>query len=273
MSDLRRVAPLPLPGAAPADIGPCPEVRLVAPTSLWIDGKYQRDLSRASMSLLHKMVKEFAWNRMKVPNVTEVDGELHLIDGQHTAIVAATLRVPLIPVFVVEAADTAVRAMAFVGLNRDRVTVNPFHIHRALTAAGDEMAKNIEEACRRSGVRIRMAINQASAVAEGDTAALGYIRGMVKRLGVDMAADGLRILVKAKRAPITAPEIRAVQQVFMSYRDIDAEQLVRIIRADGDAGLISAHTQAKVTAVPVYQALVDRWKTKGMSGVRRHAAG
>lgn len=131
MSDLRRIAPLPLPDVEPADIGPCPEVRSVAPTSLWVDGKYQRDLSRASMALLRKMVKGFAWSRMKVPNATEVDGELHLIDGQHTAIVAATVGVPLIPVFVVGTDSAAERAQAFVGLNRDRVTVNPFHVHRA----------------------------------------------------------------------------------------------------------------------------------------------
>lgn len=267
---LRPVAALPLPDISAIDLGPRPEIRWVAPTSLLVDETYQRNLSKSSMELLRKAVREFAWAKMKIPNVVEVRGKLHMIDGQHTAIAAATVRAAEIPVFIVIAAEIADRANAFVGLNTDRVTVSKFNLHRAQVAAGDPHSIGVDEVCRRSGVRLRAAINQSSLVAEGDTVAVGVIRSAVKKHGVDRAAKGLAILVKAKRAPISAAEILAIMAVLESP-DIDIVQLTRIIRIEGDAGLISAQTQAKVTRAPVWRALIDRWKMKGLSGVRRSA--
>lgn len=269
---LRSVVPLPLPGIVTPDLGPRPEIRWVNPATLLVDETYQRGMSRASVALLSKMVKEFAWNRMKVPNTVEVNGGLHLIDGQHTAIVAVTLRIPEIPVFVVLGEHIADRARAFVGLNRDRVTVTPFNIYRALLASGDEEAVTMDEVCKRANVRLRAAINQSSAVAEGDTTAIGVIRGLVKRRGALLARQVLETLVVAKRIPITAPEIQAVERVLcVEYSGVDLERLARIIRIDGDSGLISAQTQSKVTKVAVWSALVDRWKMKGLKGVKRAA--
>ena len=269
---LRPVVPLPMPDIVEPDLGPRPDIRWVSPASLLVDETYQRGMSRASVALLNKMVRNFAWNRMKVPNVVEVEAGLHLIDGQHTAIVAATLRVPEIPVFVVQAPQLAERARAFVGLNQDRVKVNPFNIYRALLASGDADAVAMDAVCKSAGIRLRAAINQTSAVSPGDTSAIGVIKGLVKRRGTEVATQVLEVLVNAKRAPISGPEIQAVEKVLcVEFKGVDAEQLMRIIRTEGDSGLISAHTQAKVTAAPVWRALVDRWKMKGLKGVRRVA--
>ena len=61
---------------------------------------------------------------------------LKVIDGQHTAIACASHpSIELIPVMIVEAADTAVQAAAFVGQNTERLGVTALQIHRAAVVA------------------------------------------------------------------------------------------------------------------------------------------
>jgi hypothetical protein len=99
------------------------QLKWLAPTDLLVDATYQRDLSERSMRLIRKMIENFSWNRMKPPIVVQVGpASLHIVDGQHTAIVAASIGIPQIPVFVVKAEGLDERARAFVGHNTDRVS-------------------------------------------------------------------------------------------------------------------------------------------------------
>jgi hypothetical protein len=267
---LRRITPIPMAGIVTPDLGPKPSVEWVKPTDLYVDGTYQRDLSRRSGQLIAKLVKEFAWNRMKLPIVVRAGDKMHVLDGQHTAIVAATLRIPEIPVFVVVAESVDERARAFVGHNTDRIRVSTVDIHHALVASGDPDAMDVDAVCRRAKVRIRM-MNQLSAVAEGDTMAVGTISKMVKSRGVIPARQVLEVLVKAKRAPINSVEIKAVEQIMcVERRGVDLDKLVRIIRADGDSGIRSAQSHAKIARIPFWKALVARWVEK-VPNVRRVA--
>lgn len=95
--------------------------------------------------------------------------------------------------------------------------------------------------------------------------ALGIIRRMVLKQGVIKSRQVLETLVAAKRIPISAAEIQAVENVVcVLHPGIDLSRLARIIRIDGDSGLLSAHTHSKVATIPVWRALVERWKTKGL---------
>lgn len=257
---LRRIEPLPLPDVRARFLGERPSLIWVKPTDLYVDGTYQRDLSRRSFKLIAKMVEEFAWDRMKPPIVVEEDGKRHVIDGQHTAIAAATLFVPEIPVFVVQAAGIDRRARAFVGHNTDRITVHPMDIYRALVTSGDEDAVTVQQVCKRAGVRLRH-VTANTAIAEGDCAAVGTVRQVVKARGAMRSRQILEVLVKAKRAPITASEIKAVEYVLcVATPDIDLDRLSRIIRIDGDAGLMAAQSHNKLTKLPVWKALIERWR-------------
>lgn len=267
---LRRIEPLPLPNVRARYLGPRPSLVWVKPTDLFVDGTYQRDLSRKSIALVIKMVEEFAWERMKPPIVVEADGRYHVIDGQHTARAAATLCVPEIPVFVVQAPSMDKRARAFVGHNTDRVTVHPMDIYRALVASGDEDALTVQSVCKRAGVRLRH-ITANTAVADGDCAAVGTVRQVVGRRGAMRSCQILEVLVRAKRSPITAAEIKAVEYVLcVSTPDVDQERLSRIIRIDGDAGLMAAQSHNKLTKLPVWKALIERWR-RSMKDVRSAA--
>lgn len=267
---LRRIQPIPYKPLAPLALGPKPSVHWVSPLDLWVDDTYQRDLSRRSGQLIAKMIKEFAWNRMKLPIVVRAEGKFHVIDGQHTAIVAATLRIPEIPVFLVSAPAVDERARAFVGHNIDRIKVSPIDIHHALVASGDPDSMEVDTVCQRAKIRIRT-INQSSAVAEGDTMAIGTIKQLVAKRGVMGARQVMDVLVKAKRIPIVAAEIKAVEQIMMvDRRGVDPEKLIRVMRADGSSGLRSAMSHAKIARIALHKALAARWLEK-IPNVRRAA--
>lgn len=146
-STLRAIKPLEIPGLKPAKVdGERPSLKWVAPTSLLVDATYQRDLSERSIRLIRRMIENCAWNRMKPPIVVQVGpATFHIVDGQHTAIAAASLGITEVPVFVVKANQVDERARAFVGHNSDRIVVSSFDIYRALLAAGDPDAQLGEE--------------------------------------------------------------------------------------------------------------------------------
>lgn len=260
---LRKVAPLNLPNLPKGNAaGTKPSLEWVAPTALLIDETYQRDLSERSMRLIRKMLEGFAWNRMKPPIVAKVDGGLHVIDGQHTAIVAATLGLPEIPIFLVDAPSVDERARAFVGHNTDRVIVQPISIYHALVAAGDPDALDVAATCRRAGVRIRY-VTASTLVAEGDTMAVGTIRSLVRRRGVMLARKTLEVLVKAKRAPIGAAEIIAVEKIVCEdAKGLNPDELIAVIRVDGDHGIRDARARALDDGIPQWRALKERWLPK-----------
>lgn len=260
MSKLRRIQPMLMPDgiAKASELGKKPVLRWVAPTDLYVDETYQRDLSRKSIKLIRGMVERFAWNRMKPPIVVDAGEALHVVDGQHTAIAAATLHIPQIPIFVVDAGSLDERARSFVGHNTDRITVSPIAIHKALQAAGDPDATDVANVCKRAGIRLRV-LNQSVVPAEGDTMAIGTIQKMVARRGVLKARIALECLVKARRAPVSAEEIRAAEHLICEGGG-DPEQLVAAIRIEGDKGLNAARAKAASERSPIWRALAARWE-------------
>lgn len=105
MTATRTIQPLDLPNLTPGGISSArPQFQWVAPTSLLVDEVYQRNLSRGSIELIRKIVARWDWNRFKPPVVAMTDEGLEVIDGQHTAIAAATHpEITEIPVMLAEA--------------------------------------------------------------------------------------------------------------------------------------------------------------------------
>lgn len=214
----RTIRPLPLAEsllAATVDPGPLPVIEYVDPRTLFVEDGYQRQLSERSVALIHRIVREFDWRAFKPPIVARsADGVMMVIDGQHTAIGAASHpHVPLIPVVVVEAGAMIDRAQAFLHHNRDRVGMTAMQIHHAALAAGDEIAMAVNDACRRAGARI-LRNPQAGVTRIGDTMAVTTIATICRQRGVVFTARLLKILVEAGQAPIDALSVRAVFELL-----------------------------------------------------------
>jgi hypothetical protein len=263
VDNLRKIKPLeewPDGLQSTIDPGKEPEFRWVAPTDLYVDETYQRDLRERSRKLIEKIALNFVWCRLKPPIVVELpDGTMHCIDGQHTAIAAATRRVPLIPVIVVVADTIEMRAAAFVGHNRDRIVMDPLDVYKGLLKANDPDAMDINNVCTRAGVRIRQ-VQMRGAHAVGDCAAVFVIGNMIKRHSPMKARKVLEALVKAGRGPITRTEVDAVEATMLvKFPDVSTEEMAKAIMIVGDEGLIRARVKAASEKRPQKYALYEAY--------------
>jgi hypothetical protein len=243
----------------PIQLGQRPELRWVAPQELLVDETYQRDLTKRSRSLIGKMVAEFAWRKMKPPIVVDTGDGLHCIDGQHTAIAAATLGLEAIPIFVVGAASMLERADSFVSHNKNRIVMTPMDIWRAKCAAGDPDALDVVNACRRAGVNLKL-INTNMRVDIGDSAAVSTISRLIKRQGPQKGRSVLEALVKGGRAPISAAEIDATEAAMLLVRPATTvDEMASVIKALSDHGVVEARVSAAAEGKPQKHALFESY--------------
>lgn len=261
---LRAVVPISLIGlepTTPTSTGPIFE--WVAPETLLVNEAYQRDLSDRSIKLIRKIVAGWDWTKFKAPVCSLGENGLEIIDGQHTAIAAATHPgISQIPVMIVETETVAARADAFIGQNLDRLGVTKMQMHRAAVASGDRDALTIDEVCLRSGVRLLMAKPHRWKV--GDSVAVVGIAGLIDRRRAVGARKVLDVLVAADAAPVTANGIKAVEMILFDteYADADPDHLATAIRASGDAGEREAAVFSSAHRVPLWKALGVVWFKK-----------
>ena len=177
-----------------------------------------------------------------------------MIDGQHTAIAAASHPgIGEIPIMVVAADDQATRASAFVGHNQDRLGVTPMQLHYAKVTAGDPLAIAVQSACEESGASIVRNNFGGKKWKPGETTAVSSIGKLVAQNGHEMAVRVLRILVGAGRGPVMSDEILAVRQLLT-----DADR-AEMLDDDALARTIAAKTPAQ------WKATAERTVRKGLS--------
>lgn len=224
MKGLRSIRPLSresLRGLEPGvvDKKVVPKFEWVDPKTLYVEEGYQRDVAEAGTTLIRKIYSAFNWARFKPPvcvRAPEFGNSLICIDGQHTAIAAASHPgIDKIPVMVVSASDVQLRAASFVGHNRDRIALTPPVIYHGELAAGDPIALLVDRACRSAGVTVlHKSINLRDKQPVGVTIAIGTMKAVGRKRGEEALARVLRVLVAAGRGPIKADEIAAVALIL-----------------------------------------------------------
>lgn len=208
----------------PADVEPNqpetapPEVLWVSPACLLVDDRYQRDLSRRSVELIMRVVSDFDWRRFKPPVVVRAsDSPDHfdIIDGQHTAIAAATHGgIEKIPVLLISAEAIEARAKAFLGHNRDRVAMQATQLFHAAVAAGDEDALTIKQVCDRAGVKILRLPPPRGVFRSNETMAISVLSRIVANRTAMKARIVVETCAQSGAAPITADMLRAVDELL-----------------------------------------------------------
>lgn len=216
---LRAIAPLAAPGLVLGAVGARPETLWVAPEDLFVDERYQRGLGRRSITLIRKIAGQWDWTAFKPPVVVESGGgRLLVVDGQHTAIGAATRNaldgaVGRILVILVAAASLEAQARAFVRHNLDRNAMTPGQIHHARVAAGDPDALTIEYACADAGARVLRHFGPGVR-ARGGTLAIGALHAILARRGRMGLRRVLEICVEAGFAPVQAHHLYGVEEAL-----------------------------------------------------------
>lgn len=236
-------------GLSPADLAPvagaAPFFADADPRTLLIDEAYQRGLSARGIRLIRGMVERWDWSKFKPPVVTETDdGKRFAIDGQHTAIAAASHpEIETIPIQVIAAGTVAKRAEAFLGHNRDRIAVTALQLHRAMVAANDPVSVTIDRVAAATGARILATPPPTGIFAVGETIALGSVRNLIEKRGEKRARNVLMVCVQGRCAPISADHIKAVdflihgdaRHIFAWHRGdaLDAADVALLLRARG----------------------------------------
>lgn len=242
-----------------------PMVEWMAPADLLIDGAYQRDLSAKSLALIEQIAAGWDWRRFKPPVIAFTERGFEIIDGQHTAIGAATRGIARIPVLVVEAAEREDRASAFIGHNSDRVPVSKIQLHHAAVAAGETMAVNVERVCQGAGVTIIRTVFGGYQWKAGDTVAIKAVADLISRRGDKRSRELLQVLVKAGCAPVTADGIKAVERLLTEAEyadDIEAADLVTAIKANADSIERDAKAWASEQGLPRWRGIAAVWFKK-----------
>lgn len=235
-SDCRRVAPIQISSAVKCKevARELPEVRHVSPTDLLIEPKYQRDLSGNSIRLIKRMLFGWDWAKFKPPVCAETPQGLFVIDGQHTAIAAATHPgIFRIPVMVVLAEHVEQRADAFVSHNRDRLAMSVFQVFHAEVTAGNKEARDVLAATMRAGATIPRAQPDKFRAKPGDVIAVKEARSIFNADGADGLERVLRIAVAAKLSPIPRVAMRAIRIILKEPRFVN-------VKMKGEASISAA---------------------------------
>jgi hypothetical protein len=224
-----------------------------------VDESYQRNLSERSVRLIGRIVSGWDWKAFKPPIVVKVDGVYHVVDGQHTAIAAATHPgIDAIPVMLVGANSAEDRASAFVKHNRDRVAITPTQLHYSLVVANDPDALTIQQICDKLGIRILRLPPASGQYRPGETQAISTIGTLVRARHPHGARKVLQVLVDAQCAPITAAQIRALELLCFDaeYRDsVDMVSVMLTLRSKLDQIEREAKTFASTHDIPIYKAM------------------
>ncbi len=259
---LRRVAALELgDGPFGEPLGATPTVQWVSPTELFVDETYQRNLSKRSIMLIRRIVGAWDWRRFKPPIVAQTDAGFEVIDGQHTAIAAATHpNIDRLPVMVVNASERATRAGAFIGHNRDRIAITSTQMYFAALTAGDEDAMTIEQVCQRARVTVLKYPPPNGYFEPGQTVAVTAIARLVERRGAMRARQVLEVLTQADAAPVGAAGIRATELLLFDGEfagQIEPGEITMTLMALGESAEHEARLFAVTHKVPYWRALAS----------------
>ncbi|MDQ0558663.1 hypothetical protein QO004_000438 [Rhizobium mesoamericanum] len=269
--NIRPIAPISVAGLVPmAPETGMPICEVVDPTTLHVDPAYQRNVSEKGLRQIRRIIEGFDWAKFKPPvcAYAECDGLtiLKVLDGQHTAIAAASNpHVPLIPVMIVDAENTIAQARAFIGQNTDRLGVTTLQLHQAALAAADEDAQTLELVCTRANIKVLKATNSYTGTGSRQTIAVKQIEALINRRGSKLAREILEVLANAERGPLTATQIKAVELLMTEPEYADVITPDDLTNAIVDL-LFTAEDEAKIFAashkVTFWRALAITWFRK-----------
>lgn len=257
-SDIRPVAPLALSGLQRAPVSTTvPGIVWRAPSELQVEGAYQRELTPRSLRLIRKIVSEFDWAKFKPPIAVSCGDGLRVIDGQHTAIAAATHGgIEKIPVFVVDGETVAERAQAFVAHNRDRINVSALEIFHAEIAAREPLAFGILKIVYECGGDIPRTLPRRDKCEPGQLVCVGELKKIVREMGQQGLRRVVTVLVKSQQAPIHRTLVRGLalalsHERFSAVAAAADERIARAVAAvaepDASARSLSEQTGETIT--------------------------
>jgi hypothetical protein len=182
-------------------IGTPPELVMCAPSSLYIDPAYQRDMAaKSSQALVREIAAHWDWSLCLPLVVSRRSGlteRLFVIDGQHR-LAAARLRgdVARLPCVIGVFDGVADEAGRFVALNRNRRPLSALDLFKAAMASGEGEAAKIAALLAEAGLSLARHINY-TAWKPGQLANIGGLKSALRVFGEEAFGAGLTVFAQA----------------------------------------------------------------------------
>lgn len=260
----RPIIPIELPpGMVPNKLeSDRPDVRMVRVADMQIETSYQRKLSTKSVKLIRQIITNWDWSRFKPPIVSEADdGRYNVVDGQHTAIAAASHpQIAFLPCVVIDAQTVKKRAASFVSHNTNRVAMTSFQIFIGRATAGDPVASDLVEIIKEEQGIIPHFYPKRGDAAAGEIIGIGNLEELYRGRGRDVARRCVRVVVKSRIAPAGALVFRALN-LLLAREDTYASKvpddiLIEALESIEDFER-AASKLAAATDMPKYRAALD----------------
>jgi hypothetical protein len=219
--DLRPIRALKVgPNFRRAEISPAPRVAWLPLGALVVDEAYQRALAANGERLIRKLAANWDWRRFKPLSVAVTgDGRYEVIDGQHTAIAAATNgAIEQLPCLILDAATLAEKSGAFVGINHDRLTLTQFALFRARVAAGDDLtALAVNEALAATGAHLIETVSRGKVdYPVGTLACVSTLMTVVRRGDQALLERILRIAIESETRLVSSTIVAGLERVLQA---------------------------------------------------------
>lgn len=191
----RAIAPLMGPPPAKPETGPAPRLEWIEVGKLVVEESYQREIGERGLKNIGEIVRNFRWSRFTPVIVApREDGLYALIDGQHRATAAATLRIGEVPAQIVDMGPEE-RTEAFSYINGAVTALSAMATFHAAVAARIQAAVAAQRALDAAGARVLRYPLAAGRMAPGDTCAAGALMKAADTYGDAALSAALKGLV------------------------------------------------------------------------------
>lgn len=247
-----------------------PDPITVKPEDCWVDRKYQRDaLTRKSAKLIYNIVSDWQWSKFKPPVITrDTEDRYIIIDGQHTAIAAATHPdIKTIPAMFVPLEDVDDQARSFIGHNTNRIPVASLDLYHARITAGEPLAVNLDHILKEYGIRVVRTLSGSSHPWEpNQTVATGVIMKMLDKHGPIKFASIAEFVSQCGFTPIKADHWRFAESLLVGQDKVNiynTSMMLEVINAvDQNDALNEGAKIANSLDVAKYQGLLIYYKNR-----------
>lgn len=235
-------------------LGTLPILQWAMLEQLLIDPEYQRSIENsASQALIRKIAQHWDWSlclplvASRRPGVSE----LYVIDGQHR-LAAAMLRrdIAQLPCVVLDMANKADEAAAFVHLNQQRRPLNKLDIFKAAVASGDTESTAIVAAMNEAGLSIAPHSNH-TAWKPGQVSNIGGIEASWRQHGPTRTRAALVVMARALDGQV----MRYAGTIFPGVASLCAQ-----LTAKRDPLLWMRGDEADMVAEMIGETTQDEWR-------------
>lgn len=217
-------------------IGSPPAVQFIGVHDLWIDDSYQRSADAPqSRNLIARMAKDWDWRLCMPLMVSEREGKLWVIDGQHR-LQAALKREDIahLPCCVIKFNSAREESDMFVQANKARKALTTIDLFRAAVAAGREAESETFALISAAGLKVANHTNTAS-LAPGALTIVNGVTRAISRYGksvVGAALDAMGEAFKDQPIPRAATLFGALLRIFAERErhPIDPDVLADVLK-------------------------------------------